>query len=173
MSIQLAAFPKCYLDDLVVHRTMTLFDWIGMAATLPHVTGLELYPPALASFEPEYLAQVKQALDAHELTMPMMCASPDFIQRDEAKRAAEVERQKAIIDVVAALGGSTCRVLSGQRLPDVTRAEGIEWTVAAIESLLPHAEARGVILVMENHYKDSYWQYPEFAQGARHLSRHH
>lgn len=164
MSAQLAAFPKCYLDDLVVRRTMTLFEWIEMAATLPRVTGLELYPPALASFAPEYLAQVRQALDAHHLAMPMMCASPDFIQRDPTARAAEVERQKAIIDVVAALGGGTCRVLSGQRLPDVTRAEGIAWTVTAIESLLPHAEARGVILVMENHYKDGYWQYPEFAQ---------
>ncbi|MBV9468887.1 MAG: TIM barrel protein [Abitibacteriaceae bacterium] len=164
MPAQLAAFPKCYLDDLVVHHTMTLFEWIEKAATLPHVTGLELYPPALESTEPGYLQRLKAAMDEHHLQMPMMCASPDFIQRDTAQREAEIERQKTVIDVVAALGGGTCRVLSGQRLPDVSRAEGIQWTVEAIQALLPHAEARGVILVMENHYKDGYWQYPEFAQ---------
>ncbi len=164
MPARLAAFPKCYLDALVVERTMTLFDWIELAATLPHVEGLELYPPALESFDPEYLARLKSAMDAHGLQMPMMCASPDFIHRDPQIRAAEVDRHRAVIDAVAALGGLTCRVLSGQRLPDVAREEGVEWVVEAIEALLPHAEARGVTLVMENHYKDGYWQYPEFAQ---------
>jgi sugar phosphate isomerase/epimerase len=36
--------------------------------------------------------------------------------------------------------------------------------VGVITSLLPFAEAHGVVLTMENHYKDNYWQYPEFAQ---------
>jgi sugar phosphate isomerase/epimerase len=103
-------------------------------------------------------------MDAHGLAMPMMCASPDFIKPDPADRAAEVDRQRAIIDAVAALGGSTCRVLSGQRQPHVARTDGVAWVVEAIRSLLPHAEKRGVILVMENHYKDGYWSYPEFAQ---------
>lgn len=166
MPARLAAFPKCYLDALVVERTMTLFDWIDMAATLPHVQGLELYPPALQSLDPAYLQQVRTALEAHNLAMPMMCASPDFIQRDAADRAREIEKYRAIIDAVALLGGQTCRILSGQRQPDVERAEGVGWVVDAIETLLPHAAARGVILVMENHYKDGYWKYPEFAQSS-------
>ncbi len=53
--------------------------------------------------------------------MPMMCASPDFTRADPAERRADIEGQKAILDVVAALGGTTCRVLSGQRRPGVTR----------------------------------------------------
>lgn len=166
MPAQLAAFPKCYLDALVVDRTMTIFDWIALAATLPHVAGTELYPPALESFEAPYLRRVKEALDAHGLQMPMMCASPDFTQPDPAARAAEIERQRQIIAVVAALGGGTCRVLSGQRRPEVGREEGIGWVVEAIEALLPTAEAHGVTLVMENHYKDGYWEYPEFAQAS-------
>ena len=28
----------------------------------------------------------------------------------------------------------------------------------------PHARDRGVTLIIENHYKDGYWQHPEFAQ---------
>lgn len=34
----------------------------------------------------------------------------------------------------------------------------------SIAALLPHAERNGVVLILENHYKDGYWQYPEFAQ---------
>ena len=29
--VQLAAFPKCYLDDIIVHKSMSLFDWIEKA----------------------------------------------------------------------------------------------------------------------------------------------
>jgi hypothetical protein len=29
--LKLAAFLKCYMDDLCVHHTMTFFDWIAIA----------------------------------------------------------------------------------------------------------------------------------------------
>src|SRR5262249_57041538 len=77
---------------------------------------------------------------------------------------AEVEREEAMIDVTAALGGRFCRVLSGQRREGVSRADGVRWTVECIRALLERAEARGVVLNMENHYKDGYWRFPEFAQ---------
>ena len=31
---KLSAFPKCYMDELCVTKTMTLFDWIELAGTL-------------------------------------------------------------------------------------------------------------------------------------------
>ena len=31
----------------------------------------------------------------------------------------------------------------------------------------PHAKAAGIVMCMENHYKDGLWQYPEFAQSHR------
>jgi len=164
MPARLAVFPKCYLDALVIERSLSLFEWIEMAATLPYVEGLELYPPALDSLTPTYLARVREATEQHGLVIPMMCASPDFIHRDARRRAIEIERYQMIIGSIAWLGGSTCRILSGQRQPGVARGEGIHWVVDAIRQLLPHAERHEIVLVMENHYKDGYWQYPEFAQ---------
>jgi len=66
--------------------------------------------------------------------------------------------------VTASLGGGFCRVLSGQRRAEVSRADGVRWTVECITSLLDYAAERGIVLTMENHYKDGYWLYPEFAQ---------
>ena len=48
---RLSVFPKCYMDALCVTRTMTLFDWIDLAATLG-VDGVEMYPGFFESFEP-------------------------------------------------------------------------------------------------------------------------
>jgi len=39
------------MDALCVTRTMTLFDWIDLAATLG-VDGVEMYPGFFESFEP-------------------------------------------------------------------------------------------------------------------------
>jgi sugar phosphate isomerase/epimerase len=63
-----------------------------------------------------------------------------------------------------ALGGAFCRVLSGQRRPELSTAQGIGLAASCIEACLPFAEERGITLIIENHYKDDFWLYPEFAQ---------
>lgn len=160
---KLSAFPKCYMDDLCVTKTMTLFDWIDLAATLG-VDGVEMYPGFFESLDGAYLERVKKHLDARGLEAPMMCASPDFTIPDEAARQAEIKREMEIIDVTRALGGGFCRVLSGQRRDDVSRADGVRWTVECIRTLIDYAAQVGMVLTMENHYKDGYWRFPEFAQ---------
>ena len=160
---RLSVFPKCYMDALCVTRTMTLFEWIDLAATLG-VDGVEMYPGFFESFEPSYLEKVSAQLRRAGLEAPMMCASPDFTQPGAEARRAEVEREKQMIAVTAALGGQYCRVLSGQRRDEVSRADGVRWTVECITSLLDAAASRGIVLNMENHYKDGYWRHPEFAQ---------
>jgi sugar phosphate isomerase/epimerase len=84
----IAAFPKCYMDDLCLTGRMSLFTWLEIAATL-EVDGVELYPGFFPTFDRGYLE--------------------------------------------------------------------------CIEQVLPYAAERGVILALENHYKDNYWTYPEFA----------
>ncbi|GAB4452343.1 MAG: sugar phosphate isomerase/epimerase [Armatimonadaceae bacterium] len=165
--MKLAAMPKCYMDALGISKTMTVFEWIALAEEHLKpvgVTGLELHPGFLRSFEPDYLQSVRDAIEEAGFTMPMFCASPDFTHPEPEERRRAVEQHKTMIDAAAALGSVTCRVLSGQRRPEVGRDEGIRWVVECITELLPHTEERGVILAMENHFKDHYWTLPEFAQ---------
>jgi sugar phosphate isomerase/epimerase len=159
---RLAAFPKCFMDQLCVQHTMTVLQWIELAATLD-VQGLEFYSGFLRD-DPAFLREVKDALEAHRLAMPMLCCSPDFTQPDPALLQAEVEREKRMIELTAFFGGRYCRVLSGQRRPGLERNAGIAQVVRVIRGLLPFAEKHAVVLTIENHYKDNYWQYPEFAQ---------
>jgi sugar phosphate isomerase/epimerase len=163
MPAQLAAFPKCFIDDMFAGR-MSLFDWIEGAAQHLQVDGLETYFPTLESGDDAYLQRVRSAMENCGLVMPMMCVSPDWTQPNADERKKQSDNHKRAIDATAALGGQFCRVLSGQRRPDVSRAEGIAWTIEGIESVLPHAQSCGVTLTLENHYKDPQWLFPEFAQ---------
>ena len=133
--MKLAAFPKCFMDQLVVERSMSVFDWIEMAADLP-IDGLELYDGFLQTLDEGYLERVRLAMERHHLAMPMLCCSPDFTQPDPAVRRTEITREKEMIDVTVALGGSFCRVLSGQRRLEVSRGEGVRYVVESLRELL-------------------------------------
>jgi sugar phosphate isomerase/epimerase len=92
-----------------------------------------------------------------------MCFSPDFTNPDLDKRVEELTKQKKAIDLIAKLGGLFCRTLSGQNRPGLDRNKAVRWCVEMIREAVAYAEEKGVIINIENHYKDGYWEYPEFA----------
>src|SRR5258708_9099297 len=94
----------------------------------------------------------------------MMCCSPDFTHPDAAFRQKEIAKQKRWIDMTHALGGSYCRVLSGQKRPELSIEEGIKLAAESIYSCLPYAEERNIALIIENHYKNDFYDYPDFPQ---------
>ena len=161
----LAVFPKCFIADIVERGTMTVEDWVDRSAALD-LDGLEFYWPFVPWRDEGRVERLRARVAAQGRTIPMMCASPDFTQPDAEARRREVDDYRQVIQTSAALGVSFCRVLSGQRRPGVTRADGVRWAAESIRALLPDAERAGVRLVLENHYKDAHWTYPEFAQRA-------
>ena len=165
MRPKLSAFPKCYLDRIAGDHTMTVFEWIEMARPLD-ADGLEMYEGFFTSFDDAYLDEVGEAIHRAGFAMPMLCCSPDFTNPDPDARRRAVEREATMIRVCRRLGGphTVCRVLSGQRYPGVSRAEGIQWVAECILNLVPVAREHGVVMGLENHYKDGFWRYPEFAQ---------
>jgi sugar phosphate isomerase/epimerase len=159
---RISVFPKCYFDE-IYQRRIDYLSWIRQAATLG-AEGLEHYDGFFPSLDAAGIEPVRRLMEETGQTSSMLCFSPDFTHPDAAERARQVERQKAAIDLCVSLGMRFCRTLSGQRFPGLTRREGIERTVEGIRRSLAYAEARGVTLCMENHYKDGNWKYPEFAQ---------
>jgi sugar phosphate isomerase/epimerase len=159
----LAAFPKCFLDAMCVSREMSVDQWIDMSLQFD-IDGLEFYWHFTPWNDPDRLEVIRRRVNDQGRSIPMMCYSPDFTKPDPVERKQEVLSQKQAIQICAVLGVKYCRVLSGQRRPEVSRDQGITWVSQCIRELLPFAEDHGVVLILENHYKDNYWVYPEFAQ---------
>jgi sugar phosphate isomerase/epimerase len=165
MPLKIAAFPKCFIEQIAGDRSMSVFEWIDMARSLD-ADGLEMYDGFFTSLESSYLDRVGEAIARAGFAMPMLCCSPDFTNPDPNARKRAVDREIRLIEVTRQLGGprAVCRVLSGQRYPEISRQEGLAWVVECINEVLPIARARDVVLGLENHYKDGFWKYPEFAQ---------
>jgi sugar phosphate isomerase/epimerase len=159
---RIAVFPKCYFDELVSGRR-DYVAWVRDAASLD-ADGLEHYDQFFRSFEAADVDPVIAAVRATGQTSAMLCFSPDFTHPDAGERAGQVERQQRAVDLSVRLGVRYCRTLTGQRRPGVSRADGVRWAVEGIKRSLDYAAARGVVLCLENHYKDGTWRYPEFAQ---------
>ncbi len=159
---QLAVFPKCYLDDIIVHKTMTIFEWIEKASQLG-VDGLEMYNLFFAGLGEADIDKVLEMTGKLGLAIPMMCFSPDYTQPELRKRLEELEKQKKAIDLIVKLGGKFCRTLSGQNRPGLERKQAVGWCVEMIREAVAYAQDKGIVINIENHYKDGYWEYPEFA----------
>jgi len=160
---RLAAFPKAFVRALCKDGTMTLQQWVDLAAPLK-LDGLEYYSGFLELQDPACWVDARRMVERAGMVIPMLCCSPDFSQPDPELRRKEIEREKSWIRMAATLGAEYCRVLSGQRRPELTIQQGLDLVVSAIEACLPEAEACNVTLILENHYKDDFWNYPEFAQ---------
>ncbi len=160
---KIAAFPKAYMQALVKDGTMKLAEWFALAKTL-EIDGLEFYAGFIEMQDQANWAGLRKQVNDMGMEIPMMCCSPDFTHPDAAFREKEIAKQKFWIDMTQALGGSYCRVLSGQRRPELTAEEGVKLAAESIYACLPYAQERGVTLILENHYKDDFWEYPEFAQ---------
>jgi len=159
---RISVFPKFGFDRLVA-REMSFDQWIRDAAALGG-EGIEHYDGFFSSLEPAEVDRVRKLIDDTGQVTSMICFSPDFTHPDARERVRQVARQKAAIDLTVRLGATHCRTLSGQRYPELSRKDGIARTVEGITRSLDYAARRGVILCMENHYKDGTWRYPEFAQ---------
>lgn len=163
--MKIAAFPKCYLDEISLQRSMSVFDWIELAKDL-EAEGLEMYEGFFWSLDDAYISAIGEAIAAAGFAMPMLCCSPDFTDPDPNARKRAVEREAQMIRITRQLGGpgAICRVLSGQRRPDVSLQQGLEWVVDCITECIAIAKEYDIVLGLENHYKDGYWSFPEFAQ---------
>lgn len=159
----LAVFPKAYMQALCRDGSMSLYEWIELAAPLK-VDGLEWYAGFTEMRDEKNWIPLRKAVESHGMKIPMLCCSPDFTHPDPGFRQNEVQKQKIWISMIHALGGSYCRVLSGQRRPGLSIEQGIQFTVECISECLTYAQSLGIKLNIENHYKDDFWLYPEFAQ---------
>ena len=148
MPLKLSAFPKCYLDRIAGDRSMSVFEWIEMARTLD-ADGLEMYDGFFTSLDDDYIDQVGEAIALggvrHADALLLARLHQPRSRRTQTRRRSARRRWSAS-PVASAARATVCRVLSGQRYPEVGREQGLGWVVECIDQVLPVAREHDIVL---------------------------
>jgi L-ribulose-5-phosphate 3-epimerase len=148
---------------------------MGMAACIEKAAamgfdGVEILHVQMEDESPSAVNKIKR--QAHSLGMALMGFSTHqgFVYPDADLRRTNVQKTMYQIELAASLGIPTMRINTGRwgtikSFDDFMAKKGIEpaleghtedeafgWAIAAIEKLLPRAEACGVVLGLENHW---------------------
>jgi len=132
--------------------------------------GVELLHRQFASEEKSYLNSLKQRAFDQGLALPMLSIHQDFVSPQASERQKDIDHTKHCIDLAAQLGIPCIRLNSGRwktikSFDDLMKAKGEEppiagykeadaigWCVDSIRAILPHAQAAGVKMALENHW---------------------
>ena len=161
--MKFSAVPMIYFKPMVLDRTMKLEEWFPIAASLG-IDGTEIHDRSLVSFEPSYLDFIHHEISKNNLVVSQFIGAADFTHPDPAVRARELEITKRNIDAAARLGANSVRLTAGQVHPNVSRKQGVDWACEGLKASADYALGRKVWIAYEDHYKDYFWERPDFSQ---------
>jgi L-ribulose-5-phosphate 3-epimerase len=142
---------------------------IENAATLGF-DGVEILHRQMESEDRKYVNNLKRLAWSLGLDLFFLSIHQNFVFPDKAKRQEHIDHTKRCIDLAVALGCPAIRLNSGRwgtipdfqkmldaggketPLPGYTDEDAFKWCIESINECLPHTEAAGVVLALENHW---------------------
>jgi sugar phosphate isomerase/epimerase len=149
LKLSLAAYS--YRDFLNLKKpTMTLFEFIDLAAELP-LDAVELTSYYWAETTDAYLEKLKVHAAHKKLAISGVPVNNDFCVRNAADHKKQVQHVKDWTERAAKVGAKTVRIFAGSVKKGDTLADAQKRVVAGLEECCPVAEKLGVLLALENH----------------------
>ena len=130
--------------------TMTLFDFIDLAAEFP-IDAVELTSYYWAEATAEYAEKLLAHAKKRKLPISGVPVRNEFTLLDDAKRKVEIDHVKKWIELAAVAEAKTVRIFAGKVGKGDTVGAAKTRVVDAIGECCKVAEKAGVMLALENH----------------------
>lgn len=132
--------------------------------------GVEILHQQMESEENSYLQRLKRHAFHLGLAVYNLSIHQDFVLDDPAERQKQIDHTLHCIDLAHEMGIASIRVNSGgwrkggsfddliqakgwvDPWPGFTQDDGFKWAIDAFGDCVAHAEKRGVMLLLENHW---------------------
>lgn len=132
--------------------------------------GVEVIQQQLESEDLAYLRKLRRHAFRSGVALYNLGTSQDFVWDEPERRRANVEHTKRCLDLAHELGAASIRVNAGWWRRDdawgslietrgwsrpwdgASDEDGFNWAIEGLSSCLEHAEARGVMMLLENHW---------------------
>jgi sugar phosphate isomerase/epimerase len=136
------------LQEKLFGNEITIFDFIRFC----HENGVK-YVELLDCFldGEEDIVKINKLLKELDMEVSAYSIGNDFVLADAGERQEQVEYVKEGIDTALKLGTGILRVFSGDKKEGMSFEKAENWIVECFKELAPHAENKGVTMVLENH----------------------
>jgi sugar phosphate isomerase/epimerase len=132
--------------------------------------GVEILHRQMAGESTAYLNKLKRLAFVNGLALYMLSIHQNFVSPDPGERQKAIDHTKHTMDLAHQMGIPAIRLNTGRwntiaSFDDLMKAKGQEppiegykeddafkWVIDSIEKCLPHAEERGVVMALENHW---------------------
>ena len=149
---------------------VTPIEYILDEANKLELAGVEILHRQLESEDNAYLQKLKRLAFERGLSLYNLSIHQDFVWEEAEERQRHIDHTLYCIDLAHAMGIPSIRVNSGgwrkqgsfndliaakgwvDPWDGYTDDDGFQWVIDAIAACLPHAEKRGVMLLLENHW---------------------
>ena len=160
----------------------TPLETVFTAAHELGLNGVEILHQQLVSEDNSYLQSLKRQAFHLGLDLYNLSIHQDFVWESAEDRQQHIDHTLHCIDLAHELGIGSIRVNSGgwrktgsfddliqakgwvEPWAGYTKDDGMKWCIDALHACLPHAEKRGVMLLLENH-----WGLTTFADDMAHI----
>jgi sugar phosphate isomerase/epimerase len=153
---QLSWSPLRYIESMIERGEPGFDVWFAQARDLG-LHFLEMHFRVPPSRDRQALVDLRRKMEHYGLRLSQFICTPDFTHPDRAVREAQWELMQANVEVARLLNAVGCRVTAGCVYEGVSPEQGIEWASEYLARLGDYAEARGLRLGFENHYRDRYY----------------
>lgn len=139
-------------------------------ASVLGLAGVDVLHRQMEGEDLAYLNTLKRHAFSKGVALISLSIHQDFVSPDEAERQEAINHTKHCIDLAYQMGIPSIRLNSGRwntiaSFDDLMANRGVEepisgyteddafrWCIESIEQCLPHAEEKGVLLALENHW---------------------
>ncbi len=149
---------KYPIEKVIEHAAQTGFE------------GVEILHRQMANETKPYLNQLKRMAWDNGVSLFFLSIHQNFVAPEKEKRQQMIDHTKRCMDIAHYLGCPAIRLNSGRwgtipdfqkmldaggqetPLPGYTDDDAFKWCIECINECLPHAEATGVVMALENHW---------------------
>ncbi|MGC8833688.1 MAG: sugar phosphate isomerase/epimerase family protein [Armatimonadota bacterium] len=149
MSVKLSCCAYSFRQYLQSGQ-MTLEQFVRKCADIG-LDGVELTAYYFPTTDEAYLHRLKRFVFLQGLDISGTAVGNNFCQPSPEVRKQQIALVRQWIDISAALGSPVLRVFAGPVPQGHTEEEAREWTIEALKECAEYAQARGVMLALENH----------------------
>lgn len=149
---------KYPIEKVIEHAAQTGFE------------GVEILHRQMADESKSYLNKLKRMAWDNGLSLFFLSIHQNFVAPDKTRRQQQIDHTKRCLDLAHYLGCPAIRLNSGRwgtipdfqkmldaggqekPLPGYTDDDAFKWCIESINECIPHAEATGVVMALENHW---------------------